>query len=67
MIGKKKKEKVGSGITLTNNEKKDIMKVIKCLENTGILIKRTNKKINSQEGGFLNFLRALMTTGLPLM
>ena len=48
-------------------KKKDIMKVINYLENTGILIKRTNKKINSQEGGFLNFLRALMTTGLPLM
>ena len=48
-------------------KKKDIMKVINYLENTGVLIKRTNKKINSQEGGFLNFLRELMTSGLPLM
>ena len=29
MIGKKFKEKIGSGITLTNNEIKVIMKVIK--------------------------------------
>ena len=33
LIGKKMKEKFGSGITLTNNEIKDIMKVIKSLEN----------------------------------
>ena len=36
---------------LTNNQIKDIIKVI----------------INSQEVGFLNFLRPLMTAGLPLM
>ena len=29
----------GSGITLTNNKIKDIMKVIKSLENRGILLK----------------------------
>ena len=57
----------GSGITLTNNEIKDIMKVIKSLENRGILLKGTTRKITSQEGGFLNFLRPLMTAGLPLM
>ena len=43
------------------------MKVIKSLENRGILFKGTIRKITSQEGGFLNFLRPLMTTGLPLM
>ena len=57
----------GSGITLTNNEIKDIMKVIKSLENRRILLKETARKITSQEGGFLNFHRPLMTTGLPLM
>ena len=57
----------GSGITLTNNEIKDIIKVIKSLENREILLKGTTTKITSQEGGFLNFLRPLMTAGLPLM
>ena len=38
------------------------MKVIKSLENS-----RTAWKIASQEGGFFNFLKPLMTTGLPLI
>ena len=66
MICKSIKEKLGSVITLTNNEIKAIMKGIKSLENRGILLKGTCRKITSQEGGFLNFLRPLMT-GLPLM
>ena len=57
----------GLGITLTNNEIKDIIKVIKYLENRGILSKKTNRKIASQEGEFLNFLKLLMTADLPLM
>ena len=32
------------------------MKVIKSLENSGILSKGTTRKITSQEGGLLNFL-----------
>ena len=43
------------------------MKVIKSIENRGILLKLTTRNITSQEGGFLNFLRPLMTAGLPLM
>ena len=43
------------------------MKVIKSLENRGILLKGATKNINSQKGEFLNFLRPLMTAGLPLM
>ena len=58
--------RVQSGITLKDNEIKDI-KVIKSLDNRGILFKRTSTNITSQEGGFLNFLRSLMTAGLPLM
>ena len=58
---------LGPGITLTNNEIKDIMRVIKSLENRGSLLKETNKKIAIQEGDFLNFLKPLMTAGLPLM
>ena len=46
---------MGSGITLTINEIKDIMKVISSLENRGILLKRTTRKITSREGGFLKF------------
>ena len=36
------------------------------LENGAILLKRTTKKSSSQKGGFLNFLRPLMSAGLPL-
>ena len=57
----------GPGIALTSNEIKDNMKVIKFLENREILLKGTDRKITSQEGGFLNFLRLLMTAGLPLV
>ena len=42
----------GSGITLTNNEIKDIIKVIKSLGHRGILLKRTTRKHTSQEGSF---------------
>ena len=43
---------LGIRITLKNNEIKDIMKVIKSLENRRILFKGTTRKITSQEGGF---------------
>ena len=44
MIGKKKiKEKFGWGTTLANNEIKDVMEVIKFLENRGMLIKGTKQ------------------------
>ena len=69
LISKKIKKRIspitGSGMTLTSNEIK-YKKVIKSLENRGILLKGTTRKITSQEGGFLNFLRRLMTAGLPL-
>ena len=45
----------GSGITLTNNEMKHIVKIIKSLENLQkikSLSKGTTAKITSQEGGF---------------
>ena len=54
-------------ITLTNNEIENTIKVIKSLENRRNLLKETTAKIASQEGGFLNLLRPLMTAGLPLM
>ena len=43
------------------------MKVTKSLENRGILLKETTRKIINQEGGFLSFIRPLMTAGLALM
>ena len=71
MIGKKIKKGIssvtGSGITLANNEIKDVMKALKPLQNRGILLKGTSRKITSHEGGFLNVLKPLMTAGLPLM
>ena len=52
IIGKKIKNGIslvkGSGITLTNHEIKDIVKVIKSLENEGISLKETTRKIASQ-------------------
>ena len=47
-----------SGITLTNNEVKDI-NVTRCLKNRGIWIKETTGK-NSQEARLINFLGPLM-------
>ena len=46
----------GSGITLTNNEIKDIMKVIKALENRGILLKGNTRKILIKKEYFSIFL-----------
>ena len=46
---------------------KDIVKVIKSLENRGILLKGSTRKITSQKGGFLNFIWPLMTAGLLLI
>ena len=43
------------------------MKVIKSLENRGILLKESTRKITSQEGGFFKFLRPLMTVGVLLI
>ena len=43
------------------------MKVINSLENRGILLKETTRKVTSHEGGFLNFYRPIMTAGLPFM
>ena len=43
------------------------MKVNKSLENRGLLLKGTNRKMTSQKGGFANFLRPLMTACSSLM
>ena len=43
------------------------MKVIKSLENRGVLLKEITRKITSQAGRFSNFLRPIMTADLPIM
>ena len=46
------------GSKITNNEIKDILKVIWSLKNIRILLKGTTRQITSQEGGgLLNFLK----------
>ena len=69
LLGKKIKKAfpLGSGITLTSNEMKYVMKVIKSLENRWILLKGTTRKITSHRGEFLDFLRPIITVGLALM
>ena len=71
IFGKKIKKRIlsleGSGKTLTNNETKDIVKVVRLLENKKNLLKGTTRKISSQDGGFLSFFRLIMSAGLPLM
>ena len=53
MFKKNASDKVlGTGITLTDNKIKDIMKVIKSLENRGILLKKTSRKFSSKKGRF---------------
>ena len=52
------------GITVTNNAVKDIIKVIKSLEEGGILFKGTSTKITRQEERFLYFFKLLMTANL---
>ena len=47
-LDKKFTSSKGSEITLANDEIKDIMKVIKSLENRGILFKETTINITSQ-------------------
>ena len=64
-LATKFKPSIGSGIMLTNNDIKDIAKLIRFLENKGIFLKRTTKKIIRQKGLFLNFLRPLIATSLP--
>ena len=43
------------------------MKVIRSIKNRWILLKGSNRKIASQQGVFLSFVKSLMSVGLPLM
>ena len=46
----------GSAITLTNNEIKYKIKIIKSLENKGVFLGGTSDKSVNKKGGLLNFL-----------
>ena len=43
------------------------MKIFMSLENIRTTLKRTTKNASQEEGGFLNFHKPLMTSGLLLM
>ena len=58
---------LSSGRTLTKNEIKDIVIVIRSIQNRRFLLKRTAGKLIDKEGGLLNFLDQLMRACLPLM
>ena len=70
--GSIKKKMFGSGITtliISNNEMNDIIKVVKSLENSGVLLKGVSETIQheakEQRGGFLSML--LGTLGASLL
>ena len=46
----------GSAITLTNNEIKYKIKIIKSLKNKGVFLRGTSDKSVNKKGGLLNFL-----------
>lgn len=58
---------MGSGITLTSIDKKDIINVTRFLQNRDISLKVTTEEVNSQERRLLIFFFSLMTASLPLM
>ena len=59
---------MGSGIRLTNNQTKSIIKLITSLQKREILSKKTPEKIIVHEAELpYNFLVPLMIVGLPLM
>ena len=66
-----KKKMLGSGMTtliISNDETNDILKVVKSLENSGLLLKGVSETIQheakEQRGGFLGML--LGTLGVSL-
>ena len=52
---------------LRNNQMKDVIKVTTSLENRGILLKGTTRKVDSEKERFPSFPKPLMLIGLPLM
>ena len=70
--GSIKKKMLGSGassLIISNDEMNDILKIVKCLENSGLLLKGVSETIQheakEQRGGFLGLL--LGTLGASLL
>ena len=63
----------GAGVKLITEQEdmNDIMKIIKALENSGILLKGVSKAIKNetkeQKGGFLSMLLGMLTVGKGIM
>ena len=66
-ILKKNLSITASGLTITNNEVEDVIKVIRSLGNKEILWKRTTEKNICQKGRFRIFLGQIITFRLPLV
>ena len=52
---------------LTKKQIKDTITVIRSLEKRRMLLNGTNRKMTSQEGGFLSFLKSLMPVGFTII
>ena len=66
-----KKKMLGSGTTaliISNDEMDDILKIVKSLENSGLLLKRVSETIQhenkEQRGGFLSMLLGILGSSL---
>ena len=70
-LGKKNSKRLsllsGSWITLTEDEIKDIIKVISSFKNRVKILKCATEKMISKEEGLLKFLVELMEVALPLI
>ena len=65
------KKILGSGtatLIISNNEMEDIMKIVKSLEDSGLLLKEVSERIQNeakqQKGGFLNMLLGILGASL---
>ena len=65
------KKILGSGtatLIISNNEMEDIMKIVKSLEDSGLLLKEVSERIQNeakqQKGGFLNMLLGTLSASL---
>ena len=52
---------------LTKKQIKDTITVIRSLEKRRMLLNGTTRKMTSQEGGFLSFLKSLMSVGFTII
>ena len=67
-INKKILESRATTLIMSNDEMEDIIKVVKSLEDSGLLSKRVSEKIKNQakeqKGGFLSMLLGTLHAGL---